>query len=405
MEAPTLVLVPPTPLRFDIPKAQQRQARSNSRRDSSDAIFSIYSMYGDEQNPRASTSWTSVPAGSSKHDRVAPDDDNRMSSLSYENSDLAYYSPEPDGTGMGASPRASLATNSSPRPPSSYATPPSLRAPSDLFEDPRLASARTSDTSTSSYTPGPSNSRRSRSPHSKRSSQSSSEQQDRSLRNLPPLPPSTHPTPSPTPPPRQPSPAGLLTPKTSMKFQWKHPLPVSSPSSKVSLVPSEGEDMDGFHVRNTYAQLEVSGVKGDGYEEGVERTRARVGTSRASQLQAEAALGDGHEKKRDLDSKEIQVLQSVDRYVHWLQNLYIFGLNRLIDMVSTQLLPMTGSFCSIPPPCSRSFALRRPGHPPLLQMQQPLMLCHLSQYLSRKPLAFPNGHECSYRRNRNLAGT
>jgi hypothetical protein len=339
MEAPTLVLVPPTPLRFDAPptpplKPQQRQARSNSPpgRDSSDAIFSIYSMYGDEQNPRASTCWSST----SKHDRidvvpprVAPDDDNR---ISYEDSDLAYYSPEPDtepppvptkrsnnGTvGMSASPRASLATNSSPRPPSSYATPPSLRAPSDLFEDPRLASTRTSEISTSSYTPGPSNSkefRQSRSAHSNRSSQSS-----RSLRDLPPLPPSTHHTPSPTPPPLQPSPGGLLTPKTSMKFQWKHP-PVSSPSSKVSLVPSEGEDMDGFHVRNTYAQLEVSGVKGDGYEEGVERTRARVGTSRASQLQAEAALGDGHEKKRDLDSREIQVLRSVDRYVHWLLTL------------------------------------------------------------------------------------
>lgn len=344
MEAPTLVLVPPTPIRFDIPptpppKVQQRQARPDSPRESSDAIFSIYSMYGDEQNPRASTSWTSVPAGSSKRDRidvapprVVPHDDTRKSTLSYKDSDLAYYSPEPDielppkrsnnGTvGMGASPRASLATNSSPRPPSSYATPPSLRAPSELFEDPRLASTRTSDISTSSYVPGPSYSkefRRSRSSHSKRSSRSSSEQQDRSLRDLPPLPPSTRPTPSPTPPLRQSLPAGPCTPETSMKFQWKHPPPVSSPSSKVSLVPSEGEDMDGFHVRNTYAQLEVSGVKGDGYEEGVERTRARIGTSRASQLQAEAALGDGHEKKRDLDSKEIQVLQSVDRYVHWL---------------------------------------------------------------------------------------
>lgn len=315
-------------------------------------------MYGDEQNPRASTSWTPVPAGSSKHDRpdVAPPprvDDKRISSLSpeaYEDSDLAYYSPEPDtelppatttgsnnGTvGMGASPRASLATNSSPRPPSSYATPPSLRAPSDLFEDSRLASdshTRTSDISTTSYTPGSKEFRRSRSPHSKRSSQSSSEQQDRSLRELPPLPPSIHPTPSPTPPPREPSPQGLLTPKTSMKFQWKHPPPVSSPSSKVSLVPSEGEDMDGFHVRNTYAQLEVSGVKGDGYEEGVERTRARVGTSRASQLQAEAALGDGHEKKRDLDSKEIQVLQSVDRYGFYS----ITSHDRLVLLNSTPL--------------------------------------------------------------------
>ncbi|KAJ7687356.1 rab-GTPase-TBC domain-containing protein [Mycena rosella] len=88
----------------------------------------------------------------------------------------------------------------------------------------------------------------------------------------------------------------------------------NSPGSKTSLVPSEGEDLDGFHVRNTYAQLEMSGVKGDGYEEGVERTRARIGASRASQLFAEGAVGDGTEKSQELDPKEIQTLVAVDRY-------------------------------------------------------------------------------------------
>ncbi|KAJ7431748.1 rab-GTPase-TBC domain-containing protein, partial [Mycena galericulata] len=75
-----------------------------------------------------------------------------------------------------------------------------------------------------------------------------------------------------------------------------------------------GEDLDGFHVRNTYAQLEMSGVKGDGYEEGVERTRARIGASRASQLFAENAVGDGTEKSQALNPKEIQTLIAVDRY-------------------------------------------------------------------------------------------
>lgn len=99
-----------------------------------------------------------------------------------------------------------------------------------------------------------------------------------------------------------------------MKHKPKFPPnTVDSPSSIISLVPSEGEDIDGFHVRNTYAQLEASGVKGDGYEEGVERTRARIGTSRSSQLQAEEAVGDGQEKKRELDAKEIKLLQNVDR--------------------------------------------------------------------------------------------
>jgi hypothetical protein len=97
----------------------------------------------------------------------------------------------------------------------------------------------------------------------------------------------------------------------------KHPIAGSgSPGSITSLVPSEGEDMDSFHVRNTYAQLEATGVKGDGYEEGVERTRARLGASRSSQLKAEAAIGDGTEKTRELQSKEIETLRTVDRWVY-----------------------------------------------------------------------------------------
>ena len=71
--------------------------------------------------------------------------------------------------------------------------------------------------------------------------------------------------------------------------------------------------MDSFQVRNTYAQLDITGVKGDGYLEGVERTRARIGDSRQSQLNAEAALGDGTEKSRELDPKEAQLLTMVDR--------------------------------------------------------------------------------------------
>ena len=80
-------------------------------------------------------------------------------------------------------------------------------------------------------------------------------------------------------------------------------------------MPSEGEDLDAFHVRNTYAMLEHSGVKGDGYEEGVERTRARIGPSRSSQLNALGAVGDGSERTKELDEREVELLSSVDRYV------------------------------------------------------------------------------------------
>ncbi|KAF8167569.1 rab-GTPase-TBC domain-containing protein [Crassisporium funariophilum] len=396
MDAPTLLLVPPTPLRFDSPQdiqehPQQRSklARKGSARDSSEnAIFSIYSMYGDEQNARASTSWAADPpslAGNPSHDRTHSKDTSRTESLKlpdtsgrpssffppdgYEDSDLAYYSPEipdPDPhmppaptsrdkhrqysggiVGTDSSPRGSVATTSSARPPSSYATPSSLRANSDLFDDSRLANSelRTSDLSASSYTPGLSQSKeftRSPSPHSRRSSRSSPiprKLSQRSIRQLPPLPTSAHTTPSPT-PPRQASPSiTLLTPKHSNKVYGKHPLPAAgSPSSKVSLVPSEGEDMDAFHVRNTYAELEASGVKGDGYEEGIERTRARIGTSRKSQLQADAALGDGKEKTRELDAKEIQVLKSVDRYGFFT----IPSHDRLVRLDSAPLLKRIG---------------------------------------------------------------
>ncbi|KAL1951377.1 hypothetical protein VTO73DRAFT_526 [Trametes versicolor] len=89
----------------------------------------------------------------------------------------------------------------------------------------------------------------------------------------------------------------------------------STPESKHSAVArSEGEDADAFHVRSTYAQLEATGVKGDGIEEGVERTRARVGGSRASEIRAMQALGDAAEKTRELTPQEVELLSSLDRY-------------------------------------------------------------------------------------------
>lgn len=71
--------------------------------------------------------------------------------------------------------------------------------------------------------------------------------------------------------------------------------------------------MDSFHVRSTYAQLDATGVKGDGYEDGVERTRARQCVSRASQLRANTSLGSPVEKSRDLLVEEVNVLASLDR--------------------------------------------------------------------------------------------
>ena len=290
-------------------------------------------MYGDEYN-RASTSYHVAGRGNSL--RTKPERQSFMPSNGPEDTDLVYYSTSSESAapplisipnGGNGSSRAS--SSSSARPPSSYATPSSLRAHSDLF-DRGLANLRTSDLSTSSYTPAPSKECTRGSLHSKQSSRSSLPTKERSDRDLPPVPqdllpspppPSTYVIPPPTPP---------LQPVSHMKPHGNYIVPsVSSPSSNISLVPSEGEDVDAFHVRNTYAQLEASGVKGDGYEEGIERTRARIGTSRSSQMQADAALGDGKEKTRDLDEKEIQVLKSVDRCV-FSTNIPHFSISKKI---------------------------------------------------------------------------
>ncbi|CCL98138.1 uncharacterized protein FIBRA_00132 [Fibroporia radiculosa] len=125
----------------------------------------------------------------------------------------------------------------------------------------------------------------------------------------PPIPSSSYIEPAPAPSQHQSQ--RMLTPPSS-------PPRVSSvtgsPSSTPSIMPLPNEDPDGFHVRSTYAQLDVCGVRGDGYEEGVERTRARIGGSRASELAALEALGDAYEKTRELTSQELGMLSSLDRY-------------------------------------------------------------------------------------------
>ena len=343
MDTPTVLVSPAVNRPF--PHQRLSHTKNYPSKDSSEsAIFSIYSMYGDEYN-RASTSYNVAGRGSSL--RTKPERQSFMPSNGPEDTDLVYYSTSSDSAapplisipnGGNGSSRAS--SSSSARPPSSYATPSSLRAHSDLF-DRGLANLRTSDLSTSSYTPAPSKEcTRGGSLHSKQSSRSSLPTKERSDRDLPPVPQDLLPSPPPSSTCVIPTPTPPLQPVSHMKPYGNYTvLPASSPSSNISLVPSEGEDVDAFHVRNTYAQLEASGVKGDGYEEGIERTRARIGTSRSSQMQADAALGDGKEKTRDLDEKEIQVLKSVDRCV--------FPANIPHFLISKKISSAMGSFLSL----------------------------------------------------------
>lgn len=72
------------------------------------------------------------------------------------------------------------------------------------------------------------------------------------------------------------------------------------------------EDADAFRVRATYARLEAEGVYGDGWMEGVERTRTRV-VSAGSAAVLEASKGAGG-KGADISTEEEERLKSTDRY-------------------------------------------------------------------------------------------
>ncbi|KAF7307247.1 Rab-GAP TBC domain-containing protein [Mycena indigotica] len=250
----------------------------HTRNQSETTLFSIYSMYGNA--PPVPPAKEHIPTVSVTLPVV-----NGRSSIAYydDTDDLPPKSPPTRTIDLT---RPGVLLNGVPPRTSSF------RPLSSHYTGPMLEERRAS-----TYSPTPSSSR----PVSSRPD---------SLLVLPPLPPSRNP--SPTPPPTPPLTAPLSPAPLSPSMPLKHP--VSAPGSKTSLVPSEGEDLDGFYVRNTYAQLDMTGVKGDGFEDGVERTRARIGPSRASQLYAANAVGDGTEKSQELDPREIQTLHTVDRY-------------------------------------------------------------------------------------------
>ncbi|KAF8634929.1 hypothetical protein AX15_000668 [Amanita polypyramis BW_CC] len=305
------------------PPAQQDRASTET------TIFSIYSMYAEDNQALPDSHRKSFYAS----------DDFAGAELAYRNSKSSKRTtrdtPEPSTS------RSSLSHGSrtTPRPASSDAASSSPRTVSErLFDDHRVLVEHQSHLSTSSSASSsgdryrddsPSKLRRSQ--KSLRSSRSSLDVQFQhltrrsrsplSIRDLPPLPPSRVSTPashiSHQHPPlhvtRDPPLRSPLSHAPSRSPQLLAVQPLPSPS-KSSLVPSEGEDMDAFHVRSTYAQLELSGVKGDGYEEGIELTRARLHATQPGHQNAGGALADGNEKKGDLDPRELQTLSNVDRY-------------------------------------------------------------------------------------------
>ncbi|CAL1694600.1 unnamed protein product [Somion occarium] len=186
---------------------------------------------------------------------------------------------------------------------------------------------------------------------------SSSSSASKSLLTSPSSPPDQSPSASPPtlPPSNLPSPSNPLSgrPGSSLLHVPVSPITPSSPqdhssnsSGNSSIGPSEGEDPDAFHVRSTYAQLDQQGVKGDGYVEGVERTRARVGGSRT----------------RDLTAKEIETLANLDRYGFFVT----ISHDRLILLPSSPFLkPLSRVTHTVPgcTPTATSIAKLPPAQP------------------------------------------
>lgn len=311
------------------------------RASSETTIFSIYSMYGEDH--ASNTSWSGSCNRGLKDCPMLPpvnlshSPNERGSFLSAHDSSmsglgLVYSLPQKQQQVVDLTDIDCLSSSSgrfsppmapciSLRP---YSPPPALQPPpSESLESSDVpahvpVSENPSPGGLRAHPPGLSQSSlcsRSISPKSRPSSQTSSLHPQFSAvsisRELPPSAPATPPS---TPPPnsvQQLTPSVLLSPQNSTRLSiGRLQSNSSSPSSKLSLVPSEGEDFDSFHVRSTYAILEVSGVKGDGYEEGVERTRARLGSNRHSQLTAEISA---REKTKSLNPKEFELLAAVDR--------------------------------------------------------------------------------------------
>jgi len=123
-------------------------------------------------------------------------------------------------------------------------------------------------------------------------------------------------------------------------------------SLSLSLKRADSEDPDAFHVRATYATLEVSGVPGDGVDEGVERTRARLGVSLDDLAQSKNSLDQPRPgRSGDLKENEERLINSLDRYGFFQAD----SSDRVVRMPKSALAKAL-SVAGAPAPSAPSFA-------------------------------------------------
>lgn len=113
-------------------------------------------------------------------------------------------------------------------------------------------------------------------------------------------------------------PPGTSTSTPARPTQTAAPFKVSSNRSRPSTSHSHSqrgstEEPDSFHVRVTYARLEAQGVEGDGFDEGVERTRTKPANASSTSIRPAEAPLDPVDKGVDLTGRQVELLQDLDR--------------------------------------------------------------------------------------------
>jgi hypothetical protein len=340
------MVVPPTPIyaqHAPSPSSSLSTAPStpgltqseDNQRGSSETTMEIYSMYGDDDR----SSW---PNDGHLHDMSRATESPYRSIGHSSRASSAYYTATAKSQRSsygGAAPRTSAVSTTTSGSSSADVSLPYVGIEGDISSDHRSILPSNPPTRPPSKSPQMHSRSRSSHPNSDGANEAASQ-----LRYLSPSPPQSRPsstrshassalnghTTAPAPPRLSHGPpsehASLTSPSSRLSRPASQttgtstsPRLLNKKRSDLSITPSAGEDPDSFHVRSTYAQLDVLGVKGDGIDEGVERTRARVGGSRESELQAMNAVGDEGEKRRDLSPQEVQMLASLDRCVTYLQ--------------------------------------------------------------------------------------
>ncbi len=288
MASPTLLIVPPTPRADATTHPQSYSDPSSStlgtvhpHRTSSEATAeTIFSLYGDDRNSWHSTNAQSLFRNNSLREsgsNYTPiSTSNRDSSLSYLRRSSASSQTSPDIiTGQGRRESAPVGVYTGIlHPTSPHAT--SSHDPTQVESgNAQLPSSSSWDTS-----------KHERPPSSAHSKSTLPGGPSKSSVEVPTMAQSTsaaqnHPTSAPS----EQSPPQRIHTTLQVNVNLSphsHTFPSTSTAPPSPAPPrAQGEDLDSYHVRATYAALDVSGVRGDGYEDGEELTRARLGSNRS----------------------------------------------------------------------------------------------------------------------------